>query len=117
MSLAVAGVWAVGVWDQTVWSDHGVWREDIMGTEITNSTATETPSNYVIDQRTGFKLRPGELVKDGYGILTSKKYYDGRHPQEFVRSVPETHKGSESPEQTDRFISTEYPSGVQVSDL
>ena len=26
MSLGVAGVWAVGVWDQTVWAT-GVWRE------------------------------------------------------------------------------------------
>ena len=78
------------------------------GTPITNSNATSVSSNYEIDDRTGFKMYPGELVKDGHipGLMVSKKARDNRHPQESIRSVGDRQRGPDSPEGTDNFIST-----------
>lgn len=83
------------------------------GAAIVNTDATtDVPSNYEIDDRTGFRVRPGKLRKDGYGFYTSEKYFDRRHPQEFVRSVPTTEDGPDSPEQDDIDVGT-----VTVDDL
>ena len=84
-------------WDVT--TAHNV------GTAITNSGAsTDVPSNYEVDDRTGFRLEPHEVVVDWYGQRTNKKSADSRHPQEMVRSRSDKFPGSISPEQDDRFL-------------
>ena len=81
----------------------------VVGTAITNSDSTDSvTSNYVIDDRTGFKMYPGELVKDGHipGFMTSKKAHDPKQPQENIRSVGDRQRGPESPELDNTFIET-----------
>lgn len=75
------------------------------GTSVTNSNAsTDVPSNYSICARTGFRVLPGRLIKDGYGQWVRPESADQRHPQELVRSRPEKQRGSVSPEGTDTFL-------------
>ena len=75
---------------------------------VTNVTSNPTAStdrinHFEICQRTGFKVLPGTLVKDGYGLWVRPESADMRHPQEQVRSRAETQRGSVSPEQDDVF--------------
>jgi len=74
----------------------------------TNATTDGTESNYLICQRSGFRVSTKEgLVQDGErtGLWVRKEDYDPWHPQNAVRSVPETDStGSVSPEQEDIFI-------------
>ena len=91
-----------------------------MSTPITNSTATtDTPNRYNICQRSGFRAKPGELVKDAYGEMVLPEFADSRHDQEFVRVRAENQQGAKRPEPigSERFVDVEYPNGVQVSDL
>ena len=82
-------------------------------TEITNTNATtDVPTNYEICERTGFRVKPGTLVKEWDGVMVRPESYEPRHPQDFVRSRPEAQRGSVRPEQTDQFIDDLYPSGV-----
>ena len=78
------------------------------GTPITNSTASATgnPVNYEICDRSGFKVLPGTLVKDGYGNMVRPESYEGRHPQERIRSVSEKQTGSIRPEADDNFLTS-----------
>lgn len=72
---------------------------------ISNSTATEDSGNrYNICQRTGFRVKPGQLVEDAYGALVRPDSVDRRHPQEFIRPLAEELTGSQYPEATDNFI-------------
>ena len=80
-----------------------------MSTPITNSGATtDVPTNFEIDDRTGFKMYPGELVRDGQikGLYVSEKSRDDRHPQDLIKSVQGRQYGPRSPELDDSFIST-----------
>ena len=77
------------------------------GTAITSVNMEAVPNNYLICQRTGFKIPVNEgLVKDGYGMWVRAESRDRRHPQEFVRSRPEQQKGSVAPEPEDTFTTT-----------
>ena len=70
------------------------------------SATTETENNLLICQRSGFKIPVAEgLVKDGErgGLMVRKQDYDPIQPARFVRSLPESERGSPSPEQADRF--------------
>jgi len=72
-----------------------------------NNNVVEVPSNYQICQRSGFRVPTAEgLVQDGEdsGLWVRKEDYDPWHPQNSVRSLPETRKGSVSPEQPDNFL-------------
>lgn len=69
-----------------------------------NDNTVEVPSNYEIDDRTGFRMPRGALVKQWDGAMVRPKSWESRHPQDFVRGVPERQKGSPRPEQIDRFI-------------
>ena len=86
------------------------------GLEITNTNATTSvPSNYEMDDRTGFRVLPGVLIRDGQtGIYVTKRSYDPRHPQELVRSRTDRLEGSRSPEQTDVFLAVNE---VKAEDL
>ena len=72
-----------------------------------NNDATEVSDNYLVCQRSGFRVSVKEgLVKDGErpGLWVRKEDYDPFHPQRLVRSRPETQRGSVAPEQPDIFI-------------
>jgi hypothetical protein len=86
----------------------GVSDEWAVLTSLIANTAASTnvPTNYEIDDRTGFRLEPGESIRDWYGMRTRKKSADPRHPQELVRSRSDKFPGSISPEQDDTFIET-----------
>ena len=88
------------------------------GTTIENTGATTDSGNrYEICQRSGFRAKPGELVKDGYGIWCLPEYADRRHPSDFDRrrGGDKPSRGATSPDDTGReiFIST----AVTVNDL
>ena len=70
----------------------------------TNSEAEQIPSNYEICQRSGFKVRPGDLAQQWDGLRVRRDLLDTRHPQDFVRSRPETPRPSRSPEAPDSFV-------------
>ena len=72
----------------------------------TNPNATtDTTNNYLIDDYTGFKVAISEgLVTEWNGTMTTAAHWSPKHPQLFVRSRQEVHKGSPRPEQPDRFI-------------
>ena len=92
-----------------------------MATAIENANATEVPSNYLICDRTGFRVPVSVgLVNDGHlrSAMTRPKSRDSRHPQEMLRAKAENLHGSIRPEpSTDQYIETLYPSGVTVDDL
>lgn len=92
----------------------GTWPPDI---SITNENAAEHPSNYEICDRTGFRVRRGELVKEWTGLRVRPDSFERRNTQDFVRGVSDEQKGSPAPEQSDRFVSEEHPGGVRASDL
>lgn len=88
-----------------------------MATPITNDNATtDVPNGYEIDDRTGFRAYPGELVRDGHidGLYVSKKARDERHPAEDIRSVQDRQYGPQSPEVDDRFLADNE---VTIDDL
>ena len=87
------------------------------GALITNADATsDVPSNYVICDRSGFRVKPGELMKDGYGWMVRSRSWEPKHPQDFVRARAEKLEGSKRPEQADRFIGVDEPE-VTAADL
>ena len=75
------------------------------GTTIANSNATtDVPTQYTICDRTGFRVLPHELMRDGYGMMVRPESYESRHPQEMVRSTTDKQTGSVRPEAPDRFL-------------
>lgn len=79
------------------------------------NVTTNVPSNYEICDRTGFRVMPGELVKEWNGAMVRRESWEARHPQDFVRGRPEHPKGSPRPEQPDTFIADDDQIGA--SDL
>ena len=76
------------------------------GTTVENTDATEDSGNrYNLCQRSGFKAKPGELVRDGYGSMVLPEYAEPRHPQDLIRSRPEHQTGAVRPEQDNVFLS------------
>ena len=106
-------------WNGSAWVLTQVTATVTAAEAPTNSTATtDEPSNYLICERTGFRVSVKEgLRREWTGAMVRKQSWEARHPQDFVRSKMESQKGSERPEQTDRFISDLYPSGVTADDL
>lgn len=77
-----------------------------VGDSLINATATLGPaSNYIIDDHSGFKIPTSDKTagKDGYGLYSSGKHKDQRHPQDLIRSKGDSFKGSDSPEPDDEF--------------
>lgn len=78
-------------------------------------TTAGYPDNYLICDRTGFRVPVREgLVEEWNGLKVRRQSYEARHPQDFVRGVDENQQGSPRPEQSDRFLSTNE---VTVDDL
>ena len=73
----------------------------------TNSDADTYPSFYEICDRSGFKVEAGTLVEEWTGLWVRPKDWEPRHPQEFVRGVPENESSIQvSPEADDTFLGT-----------
>ncbi len=106
--------WADNFWSHSFWAD-GFWSSGTdLGHAITNADATAAPTNQEVCDRSGFRVYPGELVKNWDGVYTRKQSVDQRHPQLLVRSVSEEFKGSPSPESEDSFVGVNE---VQADDL
>lgn len=92
---------------------------DNFGTMITNLTAsTDVPTNYQIDDRTGFKIKVKDpMVKEYTGHYVRPESLDKRSEQEFLKSKPEHHRGPLRPEPVgdETFIDSDDP--VTVDDL
>ena len=90
------------------------------GVPITNLNATTDSLNrYNLCDRTGFKQKPHTLVQDPYGNYVRAESSDGqRHPQERVKSQPESQRGSIRPEPTrDDELTFLADNEVQAEDL
>lgn len=62
------------------------------------------PPNYLICDRTGFRVRVSEgLRQEWTGALVRAESWEPRHQQDFVRARAEHSKGSPRPEQQDTF--------------
>lgn len=62
-----------------------------------------------ICDRCGFEYKSYELRKEWQGLMTCHTCWEPRHPQDFVRSIPDkTAVPWTRPESTDRFISLCY---------
>ena len=82
----------------------------------TNSRAATVVSNYLICDRTGYRVSIDEGLQDEWnGAKVRARSWEPRHPQDFVRGRSEQIKGSERPEQGDRFIDDEYPNEVNTT--
>ncbi len=58
-----------------------------------------------ICQMCGFKYKASELRKRWDGVMVCKKDYEPRHPQDFIRAIPEQAQlPFTSPEPPDRFL-------------
>lgn len=95
-------------------ADNGVPSGTFGDYAPTNANATTESSHYEICQRSGFRYPAGTLVKEWTGLWVAPEFWEPRHPQDFVKPVTETKKGSVSPEPTDYFLSTNE---VSVDDL
>jgi hypothetical protein len=88
------------------------------GTDISNSTATATASNYEVCQRTGFRVKTGRLRKEWTGTLVREASHEHRHPLDLLKIKAEiTSTALRNPEPTDVFVESAYPSGVSQSNL
>ena len=87
--------------------------------ESNTDTFTNPRPNQVC-QRSGFKVKAGELVQEWTGLWVLPEFRDFRHPQELRRGVPEQPRVGKRPEQRDSFLSVteviEDESGVAIND-
>ena len=72
----------------------------------TNTRATAGVSNSLICDRTGFKIRVSEGLRDEWdGLKVRDRSWEPRHPLDFLRSdTREEGRGSPRPEPADVFI-------------
>ncbi len=77
------------------------------GTAIANSN-TFKPSNTGnnICQRSGFKAKPEQLVREWSGGLILPEYAEARNIQDFTRAHAEEQPGTRTPEAVNDFITT-----------
>jgi len=87
-------------------------------TALVNPSATLEPPDSIVCDYSGVRVRAGDKLRrtwDGYNVLA--KYWEPRHPQDFVRSRPEatsTTQGNTRP--ADLFIGSDLPQ-VTTDDL
>ena len=73
---------------------------------VTNGDATSEVSNYLICDRSGFKVPINEGLKTEWtGLMVKAKFWEPRHMQDFVRGVSEHQRGSLRPEPDNVFLS------------
>jgi hypothetical protein len=72
---------------------------------ISNSNASvDTGNRYNICQRTGFRVKPGELITEWNGTQVRPNSWEPRNLQEFIRPLAEELTGPTRPEGTDTFL-------------
>ena len=111
--------WNDSFWANFFWAD-GFWAGPTdIGETITNDTATEDTGNrYNVCQLSGFKAKPGQLIKRYDGLWVLPKFWEPRNEQDLLRAKSENQHGSIRPEpSTDQFISDLYPDGVSTDDI
>ena len=88
--------------------DGTFWESEV---DIPGSPTTDTPHRYNICARSGFKQKPGTLIKDGYGEMVRPESAEPRHMQERVKSQPESQRGALRPEPIgdETFIDSDDP--------
>jgi hypothetical protein len=59
---------------------------------------------YEVCQKSGFKVKPGQLAQQWDGAFVRADLIDKRHPQEFVRGLRERVLPPAPPELADSFI-------------
>jgi hypothetical protein len=86
-----------------------------LGVAIENLNATtDVPVNYIICDRTGYRIAVNEPFRMEWdGLMVRKRSLDQRHPQDHLFSKPELQKGSPAGEGEDTFLDSE----VQAEDL
>ncbi len=91
------------------------WSEAAMIALITNDNATSAPSNYLMCDRSNFKV--DELKTEWTGLMVRPEDYEERHPQETLGKAPHFHKdfGPQNPEPNLEFIDNDNP--VSIDDL
>ena len=78
------------------------------GTTIENLTAsTSETSNYVIDDRSGFRILPSRARKEDWsGYVVDKDRMEAQNPQDRIRvRASDRFPGSKSPEPDNVFLS------------
>lgn len=85
----------------------------------TNSNASPVPSEYLICQRSGFRVSLAEGLKKTWdGLWVRAEDWEARHPQDFVRGRPERgNKGSVSPEPPDQFLVDSITFALEDGDI
>lgn len=98
--------WKKDFWGDAFWADDfwtGLAAET--GTIITNTNATTSvPSNYTIDDITGWREYPGTMQETWRGLMTRQRSFDQKHPQENIKGTIDRNVGPQSPEPTERFL-------------
>ena len=82
---------------------------------ITNTGATAAPENsYNICQRSGFRAKPGGLVREWTNLMVLPEFFEQRSQQDFIRAKAELLEGSKRPESDDTFITTAIDPAVDL---
>ena len=92
----------------------------IGGVAIENTNAVEdTKNRYNICDVSGFKAKPGELVRRWDGMWVLPEFNEPRNKQDFAYSRSEKQRGAKRPEPvgSETMISDLYPNGVTSDDL
>ena len=90
------------------------------GTAIENNDAVEdTKNRYNICDVSGFKAKPGELVRRWDGMWVLPEFNEPRNQQDFAYSRSEKQRGAKRPEPvgSETMVSDLYPNGVTSDDL
>ena len=112
--MAIGLAWADGAWVDAGWVTESwndttaisAWSEEAMIALIINNNTTSAPSNYLMCDRSNFKV--DELKTEWTGLMVRPEDYEERHPQEFVSNAyNQIDKGAQNPEDNDVFITTE----------
>jgi len=83
-----------------------VTADVLSGTQIVNTDTATAPSNYLMCDRTNFKVR--ELKKEWTGYMVRPESFENQHPQDFLKSRgSDKQRGPLSPEPENQFITTE----------
>ena len=73
---------------------------------VNDDATTDVPVNYLICDRTGFRLYRDQGKIEFDGAFVRKQSFEMPNDQRFLRSSPDNFKGPQQPEQNDRFITT-----------
>ena len=73
----------------------------------------DTKNRYNVCQRTGFRVKPNELMIEYNGVKVRAESYEPRNDQDFIRPHAELLTGPTRPEPQDKFIDV----AITVADL